>query len=88
VRVDASLPGAVMSPDAARVVLTKRAEAEARCAATLTDCEARATRAERGEAQALKDAATGQSWRTWGPIGIVLGLMVGAAGGLAIGLTR
>lgn len=85
VRVDTALPGAVVSVDAARALLKKRDEERALCETRIIGCEARAQRAEKGEAAANERAEARAWWQTYGPA-IVLGSVVGALGaGFVIG---
>jgi hypothetical protein len=85
VRVDPALQGAVISREGAIVVATKRSQDRARCAMELADCDARATRAERGEAQQAKLAQSNASWRIWGPLGILAAAVIAFGGGIAVG---
>jgi hypothetical protein len=85
VRVDPTLAGAVMSPEAMRVALKRRADDRAKCNAEKADCEARAKTAERGQAQALKDLAVSLWWKTWAPIMVLVTAAASFVGGLAAG---
>jgi hypothetical protein len=85
VRVDPALPGAVMSRDAAIVVVQKRIDDALKCAGRVTDCETRATQAEHERDEQTKLARTNGWWRAWGPMMILTGVVTAFAAGFAGG---
>lgn len=85
VRVDPALPGAVMSRDAAIVVVQKRIDDALKCAGRVTDCETRATQAEHEAQEQTKLARTNGWWRAWGPTLLLTGIVTAFAAGFAGG---
>lgn len=76
VRVDTSLPGAVMSREAAIVMTVKRAKALAECSVRIADCKAAREIAEAAARDMLEYAQAVSWWHTYGP-GFVVGVGVG-----------
>ncbi len=85
VRVDEDLPGAVMSPDAAKTFIKKRIDDKKMCDARVTDCETRATQAEHERDEQTKIAKTNGWWRNWGPALLLTGIVSALAAGFAAG---
>jgi len=85
VRVDETLPGAVMSKDAAIVIVSKRIDEKTKCDARVTDCETRALTAEHGRDEAVKLAQQHAWWGTWGPTAVLTAALVAIGIGFAAG---
>jgi hypothetical protein len=85
VRVDATLPGAVMSRDAAIVVVSKRIDDKKTCDARVTDCETRTRQAEYERDQDRKIAKRHAFWGEWGPTVLLTAIVSALAAGFAAG---
>ena len=90
VRVDESLPGAVVSRDAAIAILSRQEHAKAQCNAKVIDCEARVKLMQNQRDSELRRADANAWWSVHGPglfgagvgvsvvIGVVVGLLFGS----------
>ena len=85
VRLDESLPGAVVSREAAVAILMRQERAKAACKAQAIECEARAEIARLALAEQTMRANKAAWWSTWGPVLLLSGILGSLAAGFGVG---